>query len=95
MALYILCMFFYSTTLDGFSQAVEFMFYPNFDKFHPSSIIIAVGHAFFTLSVGMATIMAYSASLGKNVNIVKASITIVTLDTLTIADITITPTRIE
>lgn len=78
----LLCMFFYSMTLDGFQQAVEFMFYPNFDKFHPSSIIIAVGHAFFTLSVGMATIMAYSASLGKNVNIVKASITIVTLDTL-------------
>jgi len=78
----LLFMFFYSMTLDGFQQAVEFMFYPNFEKFHPSSIIIAVGHAFFTLSVGMATIMAYSASLGKGVNIVKASITIVTLDTL-------------
>jgi len=78
----LLCMFFYSMTLDGFAQAVEFMFYPNFDKFHPSSIIIAVGHAFFTLSVGMATIMAYSASIGKDVNIVKASITIVTLDTV-------------
>lgn len=77
----LLCMFFYSMTLDGFQQAVEFMFYPNFDKFHPSSIIIAVGHAFFTLSVGMATIMTYSASLGKEVNIVKASIAIVTLDT--------------
>jgi len=78
----LLCMFFYSMTLDGFQQAVEFMFYPNFEKFHPNSIIIAVGHAFFTLSVGMATIMAYSASIGKDVNIVKASITIVTLDTV-------------
>jgi NSS family neurotransmitter:Na+ symporter len=78
----LLCMFFYSMTLDGFTQAVEFMFYPNFDKFHPNSIIIAVGHAFFTLSVGMATIMAYSASLGKEVNIVKASVSIVTLDTV-------------
>jgi len=78
----LLCMFFYSTTLDGFGQAVEFMFYPNFEKFHPSSIIIAVGHAFFTLSIGMATIMAYSASLGKNINIVKASIMVVTLDTV-------------
>ena len=69
-------------TLDGFKQAVEFMFYPNFEKFHASSIIIAVGHAFFTLSIGMATIMAYSASLGKGVNIVKASVMVVTLDTL-------------
>jgi len=75
-------MFFYSMTLDGFHQAVEFMFYPNFEKFQASSIIIAVGHAFFTLSLGMATIITYSASLGKDVNIIKASISIVTLDTL-------------
>ena len=75
-------MFIYSMTLDGFKQAFEFMFYPNFEKFHPSSIIIAVGHAFFTLSVGMTTIMTYSASLGKKVNIVKASMMVVTLDTL-------------
>jgi len=78
----LLFLFFYSTTLDGFGQAIEFMFYPNFEKFHTSSIILAVGHAFFTLSVGMATIMVYSASLGKDVNIVKASITVVSLDTL-------------
>ena len=82
LLLILLVMFFYSMTLDGFGQAIEFMFYPNFDKFNTSSIILAVGHAFFTLSVGMATIMVYSASLGKDVNIVKASITVVTLDTL-------------
>jgi len=78
----LLFMFFYSMTLDGFKQAVDFMFYPNFDKFHPNSIILAVGHAFFTLSVGMVTILTYSASLGKDVNIVKASVMVVTLDTL-------------
>ncbi|MGB3751973.1 MAG: sodium-dependent transporter, partial [Arcobacteraceae bacterium] len=82
LLLILLGMFFYSMTLDGFGQAIEFMFYPNFEKFNTSSIILAVGHAFFTLSVGMATIMVYSASLGKDVNIVKASITVVTLDTL-------------
>ena len=27
-------------------KAVDFMFTPNFDKFHSSSIIVAVGHAF-------------------------------------------------
>ncbi len=75
-------MFFYSMTLSGFTEALDFMFYPNFEKFHTSSVIIAVGHAFFTLSIGMATILSYSASLDRNINIVKASITIVTLDTL-------------
>ncbi len=77
----LIAMFVYSTTLTGFSQAIDFMFYPNFEKFHASSIILAVGHAFFTLSIGMATILAYSASLDRHTNIVKASIAIVILDT--------------
>lgn len=72
----------YSIQLDGFYKAVEFMFYPNFEKFHTSSIIVAVGHAFFTLSIGMVTILTYAASLDKNVNIVKASTYIVIMDTL-------------
>jgi len=78
----LIIMFFYSMSLSGFTKALEFMFYPNIEKFHTSSIIIAVGHAFFTLSIGMATILSYSASLDRNINIVKASITIVSLDTL-------------
>ena len=78
----LIIMFVYSTSLEGFSQAVDFMFYPNFEKFHASSLILAVGHAFFTLSIGMATILAYSASLDRHTNIVKASISIVALDTI-------------
>ena len=72
----------YTIQLDGFSKAVDFMFTPNFDKFNSGSIIVAVGHAFFTLSIGMVTILTYAASLDKNVNIVKASITVVAMDTL-------------
>ncbi len=72
----------YAVQLDGFTKAIEFMFYPHFDKFHSSSIIVAVGHAFFTLSIGMVTILTYAASLNKEVNIVKASVYIVIMDTL-------------
>ncbi|MBP9490418.1 MAG: sodium-dependent transporter [Aliarcobacter sp.] len=72
----------YSIQLDGFAKAIEFMFYPHFDKFHSSSIIVAVGHAFFTLSIGMVTILTYAASLNKEVNIVQASVYIVIMDTL-------------
>lgn len=78
----LIIMFVFSMTLDGFGLAVEFMFYPNLEKFHTSSILLAVGHAFFTLSIGMATIMAYSASLDRNTDIVKASIWVVSLDTI-------------
>lgn len=78
----LLGMLLYTIQLPGFGQAVSFMFEPNFEKFNSSSIIIAVGHAFFTLSIGMVTILTYASSLGKDTNIVKASLIVVFMDTL-------------
>lgn len=78
----LLILLIYSIQLDGFMKAVDFMFYPNFDKFKSGSLIVAVGHAFFTLSIGMVTILTYASSLDKDVNIVKASIWVVVMDTL-------------
>ena len=75
-------MFIFSISFSGFGQAISFMFSFNIEKFHTSSIIIAVGHAFFTLSIGMATILTYAASTNKELNIFKASVWVVTLDTL-------------
>ncbi len=75
-------LFLYAVSLDGFSQAVSFMFTPDFEKFNTNSIVVAVGHAFFTLSIGMVVIMTYASSLDKHVNIVKISVTVVFLDTL-------------
>lgn len=74
-------MFLYATTLDGFHQAVEFMFKPDFSKINSTAFVTAVGHAFFTLSLGMGAIMTYSASLEKDQNIVKSSLIVVALDT--------------
>lgn len=45
------------------------------------SILAAVGQAFFTLSLGMGTIMTYSASLPKDANLVKSSFSVAFLDT--------------
>jgi NSS family neurotransmitter:Na+ symporter len=74
-------MFIYATSLDGFSRSVDFMFNPDFSKINSEAIIAAVGHAFFTLSLGMASILTYSASLPKSINLVKTSAIIVALDT--------------
>ncbi len=72
----------YATTMSGFGQSLEFLFSPNFEKFNTSSIIVAVGHAFFTLSIGMAVILTYASSIGEDTNIVKASLSVVALDTI-------------
>ena len=74
-------MFIYATTLGAFSQAVEFMFSPDWSKIDADAFVIAVGHAFFTLSLGMGAIMTYSASLEKNANLVKNAFWVVFLDT--------------
>lgn len=74
-------MFTYSTTLGAFSQAVEFMFSPDWSKIDSNAFVVAVGHAFFTLSLGMGSIMTYSASLEKNSNIVENAFWVVFLDT--------------
>jgi hypothetical protein len=43
LVIILLILLIYSIQLDGFMKAVNFMFYPNFEKFHSSSIIIDEG----------------------------------------------------
>ena len=74
-------MFLYALSLDGFSQAWDFMFSPDWSKLNSEAFVIAVGHAFFTLSLGMGAILTYSASLPKEVNLVQSSLYVVALDT--------------
>ena len=71
----------YAFTLDGFSQAFSFMFSADWSKIDSHIIIIAIGHAFFTLSLGMGAIMTYSASLPENSNILKSALWVAFLDT--------------
>lgn len=75
-------MFLYALTLDGFSQAWNFMFQADWSKLNSEAFVVAVGHAFFTLSLGMGAILTYSASLPKDVNLVKSSLIVVAVDTI-------------
>jgi NSS family neurotransmitter:Na+ symporter len=72
----------YSSTFDAFSQSLSFLFYPDWDKLNAEAFIRAVGHSFFTLSLGMGAIMTYSASFPKGVGVAKSAITVGFFDTL-------------
>jgi len=74
-------MFIYALSLDSFSKAFEFMFYPDWSKLNSEAFVTAVGHAFFTLSLGMGAIMTYAASMEKGTNIVHSALWVVFLDT--------------
>ena len=66
----------------GASDTLNFLFSFDISKLGPSSMLEAVGHAFFTLSLGLGTLVVYGSYLPKSVSLVKAAIWITILDTL-------------
>jgi len=72
----------YAFSLDGFWQGFDFLFSFDFSKLSSESVIVALGHAFFTLSLGMGAIMAYGAYMPGNVSIGKTVLMVGALDTL-------------
>jgi NSS family neurotransmitter:Na+ symporter len=57
----------YATTTPGFSDAMNFLFAFDFSKLTGKAVLVAVGQAFFTLSLGMGAIMAYGAYMPREV----------------------------
>ena len=72
----------YAMTLDAFGEGLKFMFKLDFSHLTGTGILSALGHSFFTLSLGMGAIMAYGAYMGRNQNLGITVLTIGILDTL-------------
>ena len=82
LALILFGLFLYAFSLDSFSKSVEFMFSPDWSKINQDALLAALGQAFFTLSLGIGTILTYSASLPKDANFFKSSISVAMVDTV-------------
>ena len=72
----------YVMKMDSYYQGLHFLLLPDFSKLTGSSILTAMGHAFFTLSLGMGAIMVYGSYLPKNISIAKTALLIAGADTL-------------
>lgn len=72
----------YAMTSDGFADGLSFLFSPDFSQLSGGSILVAMGQAFFTLSLGMGAIMVYGSYLPKNISIAKTSAIVALCDTL-------------
>jgi NSS family neurotransmitter:Na+ symporter len=83
----------YAWNSGAFDQGVNFLFQPDFSKLTANGILIAMGHAFFTLSLGMGAIMVYGSYLPSDASIAKTSIVVSLMDTLvaTLAGLAIFP----
>jgi NSS family neurotransmitter:Na+ symporter len=77
----LLVMLAYSILEGDFARGVVFMFEPRFDELTGEGVLIALGQAFFTLSVGMGAIMAYGAYLPAEASITSTSVAVVIADT--------------
>jgi NSS family neurotransmitter:Na+ symporter len=79
--LLILLVFWAAISSGHFVEGMSFLFAFKTDQFSGESMLIAMGQAFFTLSLGMGAIMAYGAYLPKGASIVSSAVTIAVLDT--------------
>ena len=71
-----------SVTLPGAAKGLEFLFKPDWSKVTFTTVLTALGLAFFKLSVGMGCMMTYGAYFRKDQNIPITATRIVLLDLL-------------
>ncbi|MCG8685409.1 MAG: sodium-dependent transporter, partial [Desulfobacterales bacterium] len=71
-----------SVTLEGASKGFEFLFSPDFSKLSGEAILAALGHAFFSLSLGMGTLITYGSYVKKTENIAPLAAHITIADTV-------------
>jgi NSS family neurotransmitter:Na+ symporter len=72
----------YSIINGNFSRAMTFLFAPDFSNVTSDTLLQAMGQAFFSLSLGMGSIMAYGAYMPNDQKVVSTSFTVASLDTL-------------
>ena len=72
----------YSMINGDFNKAMTFLFAPDFSNVTSDTVLQAMGQAFFSLSLGMGSIMAYGAYMPKDQDVTSTSFTVASLDTL-------------
>ncbi|MGR8936032.1 MAG: sodium-dependent transporter [Gammaproteobacteria bacterium] len=71
----------YAMTTNAFGQGMDFLFKVDFDKLTGTSVLTAMGQAFFSLGLGMGAIMVYGSYLPSHVSIAKTTFIIAAADT--------------
>ena len=71
-----------SVSLEGAKAGLIFLFKPDFSKLTADGILSALGHAFFTLSLGMGTLITYGSYVQKDNNLVNTVINVTVADTV-------------
>jgi NSS family neurotransmitter:Na+ symporter len=71
-----------SLSLPSATDAMRFMFYPDFTKLTLFSPLDAIGHVMFTLSIGFGTMVTFGSYLNETTKIPAAGFRITAMDTV-------------
>lgn len=82
LALLLVVLIGYGMSTGHFGEALTYMFNPDWSKLTAETVLAALGHAFFTLSLGMGIMMAYGSYLGKDINLLQTARTVIIMDTV-------------
>jgi len=70
----ILLLSLYSSTLDGFTQAIHYVLYPDFSELTTAGLLTALGLALFALSLGQGIMVTYGSYMSKDDDIPKTAL---------------------
>ncbi|HSD68739.1 MAG TPA: sodium-dependent transporter [Woeseiaceae bacterium] len=81
MFVILILLFVHATMAAEFEQGLSFMFNFNFAKLSTGSVVIALGHAFFSLGLAQSVMVAFGSHLPRNIALTPAAIIVSILDT--------------
>ena len=68
-------------TLEGAGEGLRFLFWPKWGDLDASAVVLALGHSFFTISLGMGTMITYGSYLSRDSDILQSALWIIFIDT--------------
>lgn len=72
----------HSLLMPGGEAGLQFFFQPDFSKVTPSTVLVALGQAFFSLSIGIGTMVTYASYFKPETNLRHTALNVTILDTL-------------
>ena len=72
----------HSLLMPGAAEGMRFLFRPDFSKVTASTLLTALGQAFFSLSVGIGTMVTYASYFKPETNLRHTALNVTLLDTL-------------
>ncbi|RUO60296.1 sodium-dependent transporter [Pseudidiomarina insulisalsae] len=82
MVVLLLLIAIYAAMIGDFGAAVSFMFAPNFSDLTINGVLLALGHAFFSLGLASGVVIMYGAYLPRETSIVQTTLWVALADTL-------------